>query len=122
MTPQIHHVAGRLRVRVPAIKGCRESAARVKDLMQAVEGVSAAEPNLSTGSIVIHYDPQSTGAGLILTILTDRGYFETTPTAPPPPRKTVAVRIRNKVATAVFWYCLELAVERSLPLMLAALL
>jgi hypothetical protein len=92
MTPQIHHVAGRLRVRVPAVKGSRESAARVKDLLQAVEGVSAA----------------------------DRGYFETTPSAPP--RDTVAVRIGNKIATAVFWYCLEIALERSLPLMLAALL
>jgi hypothetical protein len=122
MTPQIHHVAGRLRVRVPAVKGSSENAARVKDLLQAVEGVSAAEPNLTTGSIVIHYDPQSTGGALILATLTDRGYFETIPLAPLPPRKTVAVRIRNKIATAVFWYCLELALERSLPLMLAALL
>jgi copper chaperone CopZ len=122
MTPQIHHVAGRLRVRVRAIKGSREHAAHVKDLLQAVEGVTAADPNLATGSVVIHYDPQSTGAALILRALTDRGYFETTPLAPLPPRKTVAVRIRNKIATAVFWYCLEIALERSLPLMLAALL
>lgn len=122
MTPQIHHVAGRLRVRLPAIKGSRENAAQVKVLLQAVEGVSAAEPNLTTGSVVIQYDPQTTGAALILATLTGRGYFETIPLAPPPPRKTVTVRIRNKVAAAVFWYCLELALERSLPLMLAALL
>lgn len=122
MTPQIHHVAGRLRVRVPAVKGSPEHAACVKDLLQAVEGVSAAAPNLTTGSIVIHYDPQSTGPAPILRILTGRGYFETTPFAPPPSRKTVAVRIRNKVAAAVFWYCLELVLERSLPVVLAALL
>lgn len=120
MTPPIHHVAGRLRVRVPAIKGSWEKAVQVKNLLQAIEGVSAAEPNLTTGSIVVHYDPQSTGAALILSILTDPGYFEATEFAPP--RDSVTVRAGNKIAAAVFWYCLELALERSLPLMLAALL
>ena len=118
MAHQIHHVPGRLRVRVPAIKKCSDNAALLQGLLQAVPGVSAAEPNLTTGSIVVRYDPQSTNAALILAVLTDRGYFQLTPS----PATPMSVRIRNKVATALFWYCLEKAVERSVPLMIAALL
>jgi heavy-metal-associated domain-containing protein len=115
---QIHHVPGRLRIRVPAVKRSSENAALLQGLLQAVPGVSAAEPNLTTGSIVVRYDPQSTNAALILAVLADRGYFQ--PIASP--ATPTSVRIRNKVATAVFWYCLEKAIERSVPLMLAALL
>jgi Heavy metal associated domain 2 len=122
LTCQIHHVPGRLRVRVPAIKKNTNNAALLKGLLQAAPGVSAAEPNLTTGSIVVRYDPQSTSAALILALLTDRGYFQLTPAPATPVVSAVSVRIRNKVAKAVFWYCLEKAVERSVPLMLAAVL
>jgi len=115
---QIHHVPGRLRVRVPAVKKCNDNAALLKGLLQAVPGVSAAEPNVTSGSIVVRYDPQSTSAALILSVLTDRGYFQ--PIASP--ATPASVRIRNKIAKAVFWYCVEKAVERSVPLMLAVLL
>jgi copper chaperone CopZ len=103
---------------VPAVKKSGENAALLQGLLQAVPGVSAAEPNLTTGSIVVRYDPQSTSAALILAVLTDRGYLQLTPS----PAVPMSVRIRNKVARAVFWYCLEKAVERSVPLMLRALL
>jgi hypothetical protein len=122
LTHQIHHVPGRLRVRVPAIKRSSENAALLKGLLRAVQGVSAAEPNLMTGSIVVRYDPQLTSAAAILAILTDRGYLRHTPSAPQPQNSSVTVRISGEVAKAVFWYCLEKAVERSVPLMLSALL
>jgi hypothetical protein len=120
LTHQIHHVPGRLRIRVPAIKRSGENAALLKELLRAVQGVYEAEPNLMTGSIVVRYDPQFTSAVAIVTILTDRGYLRHTPFAPLD--STVAVRISGKVAKAVFWYCLEKALERSVPLMLSALL
>ena len=122
MAHQIHHVPGRLRVRVPAVKRSNDNAALLKGLLQAMPGVSAAEPNLTTGSIVVQYDPQSTSAALILAVLTDRGYFQLTPSPATPMVGAVSVRIRNKIAKALFWYCLEKAIERSVPLMLAALL
>lgn len=122
MTHQIHHVPGRLRVRVPAIKRSGETSERLKRALQAVPGISGVEPNLMTGSIVVHYDPQSTSAASILAILTDRGYFQPTPCSPGPSQSAVSVRIRRKVAQAVFWYCPEKAVEGSVPLILAALL
>jgi len=121
MNRHIHHVPGRLRVCVPAIRKNGPNAALVQKLLLDVTGVSSAEPNTLTGSMVVRYNPSSTSAALILSALTEGGYLRLVPAAPAP-EQNAAARIRNKVASAVFWYCVEKAVERSVPLLFAALL
>lgn len=119
MTHQIHHVPGRLRVRVPAIRRNSRKAAPVIALLRDLRGVSTAEPNLMTGSIVIRYDPESTSADAILSVLTAGGHFRA---HSPAPARSPAVQIQNKLANALLWYCLEKVVERSIPLLIAAIL
>ena len=116
----IHHVPGRLRVRVPQIKKSQQKAAVVRSILHEMHGISSAAPNLVTVSIVIHYDPDSTNAESILILLRERGYVLAD--LPRPAPLSAPNRIPKKIATAVFWYCVETAVERSIPLLIAAIL
>jgi hypothetical protein len=111
----IHHVPGRLRVRVPAIKKGGRQAALLIVALQESQGISSAEPNAITGSIVIRYNQKSTSGDAILSFLRERGDI-----GRDRPRESVGMR--NRLAEAVMWYCLEMAVERTVLSMLAAIL
>jgi Heavy metal associated domain 2 len=115
MNDQIHHVPGRLRVRVPAIKKSGYQAALLGAALRKTAGIFSAEPNVITGSIVIRYDQNSTSASAILGYLRERGDIGSD-------RPQASVRMRNKIAEALVWYCLEIAVERAVFSMLAAIL
>jgi hypothetical protein len=115
MNSLIHHVPGRVRVRVPAIKKSGRQAALLSAALEDTHGISSAEPNVITGSIVIRYDQGSISSDTILSFLRERGDIgHDSPRA--------AVGMRNKVAEALMWYCLEIAVERTVLSMLAAIL
>lgn len=56
MSCYIHHVPGRLRIKSPHMKGNHSNAQTALALAQAVDGVTSAEVNALTGSIVIRFD------------------------------------------------------------------
>jgi len=56
MTHFVHHVPGRMRVKTPALKRNEARGRMVKGYLDTMEGVSSAEVNTVTGSIVIKYD------------------------------------------------------------------
>jgi hypothetical protein len=54
--PCFHHVPGRLRLRLAALKGNGPAAARACAAARAIPGVADAWANGATGSLVIRYD------------------------------------------------------------------
>ena len=114
-------------MRVSRVKRNAELAQAVQQQMLEVAGVRSIEANPLTGSVVIHYDPAATSAGAIISTLTERGYAPEQ-SRPEPVRAVVpgATRrsrsVAQKAANAVAWYVLETALERSLPLLITALL
>lgn len=67
----LHEVPGRLRVKVPALRGRPDGDEIVRTVFQGVEGISKATFNPLTGSIVVHYIPRSIGSDAILKRLND---------------------------------------------------
>jgi len=65
----IHHVPGRLRIKVPTIKGNPFSARKLEEKLQGLAGTISARANTVTGSIVVHYDTAATDKGNILEFL-----------------------------------------------------
>lgn len=51
----VHHVPGRMRLRISALKGNRSLANQLKQQIATLEGVERAEANSLTGSILVHY-------------------------------------------------------------------
>jgi hypothetical protein len=56
-THAVHHVRGRIRLKVPRAKGNSQILSEVKDAISGLEGVRRVEANPGTGGLVVHYDP-----------------------------------------------------------------
>lgn len=53
----VHHVRGRIRLKVPHAKGNPQLVRDVQQAIAAMEGVTRVEAKPTTGSVVVHYDP-----------------------------------------------------------------
>ena len=72
----MHNVPGRLRVKIPGIKGHPETAKGIQVLLNEIEGVESIRANTVTGSIVVKYIPGRSLSERILSILTENGHFD----------------------------------------------
>ena len=128
MTHQIHHVPGRLRVRVPSVKGNPECGGVVEASMRGISGVKHVRSNTLTGSVVVEYDPGVTDTASLFAGLREHGFRQVDPFAAPPgvSRRSSSLQpspaMGEKVAKAIAMYVVEKAIERSVPLLIAALL
>jgi cation transport ATPase len=101
--------------------------------VSAISGVLRSEPNLTTGSLVVHYDPQQTSHTEIMQSLRSRGYGADQHHPAPQtvavaavarvnkPRKAVspiANKLARQAAEIVVMHVLETAVKRSVPFLL----
>lgn len=109
----VHHVRGRLRVKDARLKRNEQQARMVEKLLLQQSGIRSAEVNVLTGSLLVYYDPEVLSVSDVLDAL-----CITTQIAPAPRQKI----IKHKVADALLWWAVEKAVERSIPLLVAALL
>lgn len=56
MSTYVHAIDGRLRVRLPALRGNRRAAAELRRELRALPGVNTVTPNPLTGSVLVEYD------------------------------------------------------------------
>ncbi len=110
----VHHVPGRLRVRVPAARSNPSLAQRIYRRVHGLPGVTSAAISLTTGSVLVHYDVAASSERAILDAL---GPFQ----APAHPlTRRISSRMGAIVTKAVAGYLLETAVERATLALLAA--
>jgi len=55
MSNHVHHVPGRLRARVPDLKGCPARALALRSTLTAIHGVTQVEFRPLTGSVIVYY-------------------------------------------------------------------
>ena len=105
MSCYVHSLPGRLRVRIPAIKGNAINAEMLVNQVIQLTGISSVRANPVTGSILIQYDPAVTDEAACLAVLNVRMHQ---------PRETVASTrkpdLASKMTEAAFWYLLEKSV------------
>jgi hypothetical protein len=108
MVYAVHHVAGRLRIRNPGIKGSARDTARYCDVVRCLPGVYAVKGRAITGSVIIEYDPCVVRPQVLLGLLG----------AQAPVNKGVAEKVAEKVGQAL----MERLIERSASVLIAALI
>jgi copper chaperone CopZ len=118
MIAEIHHVRGRLRVRTPELKRNDEKARTVKMAMETARGIRSVEVNALTGSLLVYYDPKLLNAEAVLAAIRYRGKLRLGH------ERVQAGRplLQAKIANAMLWWAFEKVVERSVPLVIGALL
>lgn len=75
MSHYIHHVPGRLRVKMLQLKRNEAKAAEVCKLLACTDGVSNCEVKTLTGSVVISYDADLTNSKKLVSLLKEHGYI-----------------------------------------------
>jgi copper chaperone CopZ len=65
----IHAIDGRMRVKVPAVRGSSTMADAVTAQLRALDGVGRVHANQTTGSVIVHYTRGLTSSEAILDAL-----------------------------------------------------
>jgi len=78
MTYYLHSVPGRLRVKIPSVKGQPQKAQAVQSLLRGMEGIESISISTVTGSVVVRYDPALLHSDPILSLLKQHDYFDET--------------------------------------------
>ncbi len=123
MKPYIHNVPGRLRVKIPGLKGDPERGRQAAVLIEAMDGVDTVTVTPLTGSVIVHYDPETAIPSRILDALEANGYFEPTEQKTSPVRSALDQKVSPEVVfKKVLQWVVEKALERSGQALLAALI
>ena len=75
-TEYMHALEGRIRVKVPEIKGSPAKAGELEKQVQWHSGIHSIKANPTTGNVLIYYDSQKTEQEKIINTLKEFGYFQ----------------------------------------------
>jgi copper chaperone CopZ len=76
----IHVLDGRLRVKVPEVKGHPYNASRVEDNLREMDGITDVQANPTTGNVLILFDADVISYEQIIESLIDLGFLRSDPT------------------------------------------
>ena len=127
MNQYVHHVPGRLRVRVPGVKGNAAEANSLEKRIRAHYGVTNVQTNPLTGSVLVHYDPATASVSTLSQLMLCSGVMRQdnrTLSTPIQPDliKRAGQQMAGSVATAVVRHVMEIAVERAAVALITAIL
>lgn len=114
MSYYVHNVPGRLRVKTPAVKRNKDVADEIRKTLSTINGIATVDINLTTGSILINYNPATVQYKDIVGMLQRKGYFDTSKAITNDQYiQTAASKAGNIVGKAIFGTFVEKAFEGS---------
>ena len=120
MAYYVHHVPGRLRIKIAALKKNPSRARELKLCLEGIHGVLETDVSIITGSIVIKYDARVVSSAVILNNLHDQGYIRDL--AHTAHQISHEVHPMQKVTDTFVQKLVEAALERSATALVAALI
>ncbi len=112
MTDTIHHLPGRLRLRLAALKRNPPVASRVRGALASLPGITGIRLGLLTGSALILYDPRQISAGQVIAALAAADFA--IPSTPAP-------AFGEALGRALVALAVDVLMERSTVALIAAL-
>jgi len=114
MSFYVHNIPGRLRIKIPTIKGNPSEAGKVEAILASEENISSITVKPLTGSVTVLYNPKALRPEKILMNLTRNGYFD------PSLAVTNDEWIKKNVSKAgqvlsrtLFGFCVDAALENA---------
>jgi hypothetical protein len=120
MSPYLHHVPGRLRLKTRSLKNSGAKAAEIRALFAQLPGIKAVELNLVTGSMLVRYETAGITSAKILGFLVANSVITSIPEARPrlAPRLlagSMAERATDNLADAVSRFLADFLIGKVLP-------
>ena len=114
MSHYMHNVPGRLRVKSPAIRKNTDAADDIRKVLSTMTGIATVDINLTTGSVLINYNPATVQYQDIVGTLQRKGYFDASKAINHDQYiQRAAAKAGNIVGKAVFGTFVEKALEGS---------
>jgi hypothetical protein len=86
ISPYLHVLDGRLRIKLPQVKGTPQRALAVEQLLRGLDGVTAVTANPITGNVLVLFTSAMTSQHDIIAALQQTGYLrDNHPTEPSQP-------------------------------------
>lgn len=100
--PYLHALDGRLRIKIPAMKGAPRQALAVEQALHSLQGITMVTANVVTGNVLVLFDSQALCHDDIITMLEQRGYLAPPPlSAPPAPQRFTNFVLQSAVEFAL---------------------
>lgn len=123
MSYYLHVVPGRVRVKIPLIKGEEKKAQEVERVLKELAGVVSVSVYSLTGSVVVYFDSEIVSSEDILQALQKKGYFDESKVVTSDQYiQNVASKAGRSIGKALFGLAIEKAFEGSGLSILAALI
>ena len=103
ISPYLHVLDGRLRIKLPQVKGAPQRALAVEQALLGLDGVTAVTANSITGNVLALFTSAVIGQHDIITALQQTGYLSDDHNP---------VQSRKSLTSMVVQSALELAIER----------
>lgn len=104
IAPYMHMLEGRVRIKIPEIKGAHRQALALEHYLRQGEGIHEVTANPKTGSVLILFDSLVLRHPDILIMIQQGGYLRNLPARALPERKNLT--------HVLFQSAMELAIER----------
>jgi copper chaperone CopZ len=104
ISPYLHVLDGRVRIKIPAIKGAPQRALTIEQRLLALDGITTVTANPTTGNVLALFDPKIIGHHDIIAAIQKLGYL--TGHSPIPRLE------RSNLIDFVIQSTVELAIER----------
>jgi len=123
MSYYFHNVPGRLRVKIPILRGRPAGIKAVEDLLSNLDGIERIRIKPVTCSFVINYDPDLLDPQQIIQLLIDHHYFdESNAITHDEHVQTAVAKAGLKVGKMIFGWAISKTLEASGLSMLAAII
>jgi copper chaperone CopZ len=104
ISPYLHVLDGRVRIKVPAIKGAPQRALAIEQKLLALDGITTVTANPTTGNVLALFDPKIIGHNDIIAAIQKLGYLTG--------HSSVPRLERNNFLNFVVQSAVELVIER----------
>ena len=106
--PYMHAIDGRIRIKVPALKGSEAQAARLRSALEVLAGIRYVKANPTTGNVLILFDSQTLGQEQLIEKLVEMNCFGQQNAAP----SRLPRQFSGRIAETLIQSALQLALER----------
>jgi len=104
ISPYLHMLDGRLRIKIPQVKRSPQRAVAVEQLLRGLKGVTDATANPVTGNVLVFFTPAVTHQDDIIAALQETGYLREGDYA--------SEQNQKSLTSIVMQSAVELAIER----------
>jgi len=104
ISPYLHALDGRLRIKIPQVKGTPQRALAVEQFLLGLAGVTDVTANPTTGNVLVLFTSATISQHAIIAALQETGYLRVGDPASP--------QGRNSLTAIVVQSVVELAIER----------